>query len=128
MSEGLSVIETILRARRGELLAAWVSAQLDVPGVRTDLLSADELRVESDRFLTELSTAVAAGTAGADLPGLVEVTLACLREAAETVDAAELARAKAQLKVALLSALVVTISIGATFIIASSQTLPPGIR
>jgi len=41
----------------------------------------------------------------ADLPGLVEVTLACLREAAETVDSAELARAKAQLKVALLSAL-----------------------
>ncbi len=48
---------------------------------------------------------IGAGTAGADLPGLVEVTLACLREAAETVDSAELARAKAQLKVALLSAL-----------------------
>jgi predicted Zn-dependent peptidase len=48
---------------------------------------------------------IGAGTAGADLPGLVEVTLACLREAAETVDNAELARAKAQLKVALLSAL-----------------------
>ncbi|AWN46278.1 peptidase M16 [Methylobacterium terrae] len=48
---------------------------------------------------------IGAGTAGADLPGLVEVTLACLREAADTVDAAELARAKAQLKVALLSAL-----------------------
>ena len=29
----------------------------------------------------------------ADLPGLVEVTLACLREAADTVDSAELARA-----------------------------------
>ncbi len=37
--------------------------------------------------------------------GLVEVTLGCLREAADTVDTAELARAKAQLKVALLSAL-----------------------
>jgi predicted Zn-dependent peptidase len=48
---------------------------------------------------------IGAGTAGADLPGLVDVTLACLREAAETVDSAELARAKAQLKVALLSAL-----------------------
>jgi predicted Zn-dependent peptidase len=48
---------------------------------------------------------IGAGTAGADLPGLVEVTLACLREAADTVDSAELARAKAQLKVALLSAL-----------------------
>ncbi len=33
------------------------------------------------------------------------MTLGCLREAAETVDTAELARAKAQLKVALLSAL-----------------------
>lgn len=48
---------------------------------------------------------IGAGTAGADLPGLVEVTLDCLRDAAGTVDAAELARAKAQLKVALLSAL-----------------------
>lgn len=48
---------------------------------------------------------IGAGTAGSDLPGLVEVTLGCLREAADTVDAAELARAKAQLKVALLSAL-----------------------
>ncbi|AWN52508.1 pitrilysin family protein [Methylobacterium sp. 17Sr1-1] len=48
---------------------------------------------------------IGAGTAGADLPGLVEVTLACLREAADTVDSTELARAKAQLKVALLSAL-----------------------
>ena len=48
---------------------------------------------------------IGAGTAGADLPGLVDVTLACLRDAAGTVDEAELARAKAQLKVALLSAL-----------------------
>ncbi|KMO40758.1 M16 family metallopeptidase [Methylobacterium aquaticum] len=48
---------------------------------------------------------IGAGTAGRDLADLVEVTLGCLREAAETVDAAELARAKAQLKVALLSAL-----------------------
>ncbi|MET7243322.1 pitrilysin family protein [Methylobacterium sp. EM32] len=48
---------------------------------------------------------IGAGTAGSDLPGLVEVTLACLREAADTVDSVELARAKAQLKVALLSAL-----------------------
>lgn len=48
---------------------------------------------------------IGAGTSGSDLPGLVEVTLGCLREAADTVDSAELARAKAQLKVALLSAL-----------------------
>jgi len=69
MSEGLTVIETMLRERRGELLAAWVAAQLDQPGVRTDLLSADELRVESDRFLTELAAAVGAGSAEADISG-----------------------------------------------------------
>ncbi len=69
MSEGLTVIETMLRERRGELLASWVAAQLDQPGVRTDLLSADELRVESDRFLSELSAAVSAGSAEADISG-----------------------------------------------------------
>jgi rsbT co-antagonist protein RsbR len=69
MSEGLTVIETMLRERRGELLTAWVAAQLDQPGVRTDLLSADELRVESDRFLTELAAAVGAGSAEADISG-----------------------------------------------------------
>ena len=69
MSEGLTVIETMLRERRGELLAAWVAAQLDQPGVRTDLLSADELRVESDRVLTELAAAVGAGSAEADISG-----------------------------------------------------------
>ena len=69
MSEGLTVIETMLRERRSELLAAWVAAQLDQPGVRTDLLSADELRVESDRFLTELAAAVGAGSADADISG-----------------------------------------------------------
>ena len=57
MSEGLSVIETVLREQRTELLAAWVEAQLAAPGVRTDLISESELRVESDRFLTELSAA-----------------------------------------------------------------------
>src|SRR4051794_28093885 len=69
MSEGLSVIETLLRKRRGELLEAWVAAQLGVPGVRTDLLSSDELRVESDRFLTELAVALTTESAGADLSG-----------------------------------------------------------
>jgi predicted Zn-dependent peptidase len=48
---------------------------------------------------------IGAGTAGSDIPELIEVTAACAREAAETLDAAELARAKAQLKVALLAAL-----------------------
>ncbi|WP_298966298.1 pitrilysin family protein [uncultured Methylobacterium sp.] len=48
---------------------------------------------------------IGAGTAGADLPALVDVTLACLHQATATLDEIELARAKAQLKVALLSAL-----------------------
>jgi rsbT co-antagonist protein RsbR len=58
MSEGLSVIESVLRERRGELLDAWVNAQLAAPGVRTDLISESELRVESDRFLAAVSEAV----------------------------------------------------------------------
>ena len=57
MSEGLSVIETVLREQRTELLDAWVKAQLGAPGVRTDLISESELRVESDRFLTALAAA-----------------------------------------------------------------------
>ena len=69
MSEGLSVIETLLRERRAELLEKWVAAQLAIPGVRTDLLGRDELRVESERFLTTLVSAVAAGSAEADLSG-----------------------------------------------------------
>ncbi|WP_342150623.1 pitrilysin family protein [Methylorubrum sp. SB2] len=48
---------------------------------------------------------IGAGTSGADLPELLDVTLATTREAAEQLDEAELARAKAQLKVSLLSAL-----------------------
>lgn len=48
---------------------------------------------------------IGAGTSGADLPELLDVTLATTRAAAEELDEAELARAKAQLKVSLLSAL-----------------------
>jgi rsbT co-antagonist protein RsbR len=69
MSEGLSVIETMLRERRSELLEAWVAAQLAVSGVRTDLLSAGELRVESDRFLAELANALGSGSGDTDLNG-----------------------------------------------------------
>jgi rsbT co-antagonist protein RsbR len=69
MSEGLSVIEVLLREQRDELLEAWLGAQLAVPGVRTDLISQDELRVESNRFLTLLQEAVSAGSADADLSG-----------------------------------------------------------
>jgi predicted Zn-dependent peptidase len=48
---------------------------------------------------------IGAGTAGADLPELVDVTLAATARAARDLDAVEIARAKAQLKVSLLSAL-----------------------
>ncbi|WP_336486105.1 M16 family metallopeptidase [Methylobacterium nigriterrae] len=48
---------------------------------------------------------IGAGTAGADLPELVEVTLAATVRAAAELDSDEIVRAKAQLKVALLTAL-----------------------
>jgi rsbT co-antagonist protein RsbR len=69
MSQALSTVEVLLRERRGELLDAWVGAQLAVPGLRTDLISRDELRVESDRFLTALGAAVATDSADADISG-----------------------------------------------------------
>src|SRR3954468_10636102 len=69
MSEGLSVIEDALREQRGELLDAWVQAQLAAPGVRTDLISESELRVGSDRFLTALAAAVTAGAVAGDISG-----------------------------------------------------------
>ena len=48
---------------------------------------------------------IGAGTSGADLPELMEVSTACARAAVRDVEEAEVARAKAQLKVALLTAL-----------------------
>ncbi len=48
---------------------------------------------------------VGAGTSGADLPALVEVTAACAGRLTRDLEEVELARAKAQLKVSLLSAL-----------------------
>ena len=48
---------------------------------------------------------IGAGTSGADLPELVDVTLAALVRATRDLDAEEIARAKAQLKVSLLTAL-----------------------
>jgi rsbT co-antagonist protein RsbR len=61
------VIEVVLREQREALLAAWVQAQLAAPGVRTDLISESELRVESDRFLTALVDAVTNDSATPDL-------------------------------------------------------------
>ncbi|HEY7382590.1 MAG TPA: pitrilysin family protein [Beijerinckiaceae bacterium] len=48
---------------------------------------------------------IGAGTAGADLPELVDVAIDCARQATCDIDESEIARAKAQLKVALLAAL-----------------------
>jgi predicted Zn-dependent peptidase len=48
---------------------------------------------------------IGAGTAGSNLPELIDVAIACARQATRDIDVAEIARAKAQLKVALLAAL-----------------------
>ncbi len=48
---------------------------------------------------------IGAATAAADIPQLIEVTGACARQAARDIEEPELARARAQLKVALLAAL-----------------------
>jgi predicted Zn-dependent peptidase len=48
---------------------------------------------------------IGAGTAGSDLEQLVEVTLECAVQATRDIDATEVARAKAQMKVGLLAAL-----------------------
>jgi predicted Zn-dependent peptidase len=48
---------------------------------------------------------IGAGTAGSDVKELMEVTLACARRATDDIGEAELVRAKAQMKVALLAAL-----------------------
>jgi predicted Zn-dependent peptidase len=48
---------------------------------------------------------IGAGTSAKDLPGLIEVALDCARAATADIDESEIARAKAQLKVALLAAL-----------------------
>ncbi|RKQ87199.1 rsbT co-antagonist protein RsbR [Solirubrobacter pauli] len=67
MSGEVSVIEGVLREQRETLLAAWVQAQLAAPGVRTDLISESELRVESERFLTALVEGVTNDPGSADL-------------------------------------------------------------
>ena len=48
---------------------------------------------------------IGAGTSRSDLPGLVAVALHCARAATQAIEEEEIARAKAQLKVALLAAL-----------------------
>jgi predicted Zn-dependent peptidase len=48
---------------------------------------------------------IGAGTAGADVKNLMDVTLACTRQATQDISEIEMVRAKAQMKVALLTAL-----------------------
>ena len=48
---------------------------------------------------------IGAGTAGSDVAELMKVTLACMHEASATISEIEMLRAKAQMKVALLTAL-----------------------
>jgi len=69
MNEASSTIGVLLDQRRAELLEGWLRAQLAVPGLRTDLIGADELRVESDRFLTALRDAVAHDAENRDVTG-----------------------------------------------------------
>jgi rsbT co-antagonist protein RsbR len=67
MNEASSTIGVLLDQRRAELLESWLRAQLALPGLRTDLISEDELRVESERFLTNLRDALARDVASRDI-------------------------------------------------------------
>jgi rsbT co-antagonist protein RsbR len=69
MDKDTSHVEAVLRADRDGLLEAWMAAQLEAVGGRPDLLSAGELRVEADRFLAALATAVADDDGGGDVNG-----------------------------------------------------------
>jgi rsbT co-antagonist protein RsbR len=67
MNNARPLIETLLNQDRAALLEEWLGGQLASPDVRTDLLSSNELRVESERFLDALAAAVAADDATADI-------------------------------------------------------------
>ncbi len=69
MDRDTSHVEAVLRADRAELLEAWMAEQLAAVSARPDLLSAGELRVEADRFLAALASAVAEDDAGGDITG-----------------------------------------------------------
>jgi rsbT co-antagonist protein RsbR len=67
MSDGLQVIERLLTDEREALLDGWMKAQLGATTVRTDLLSENELRVDSARFLDGLTSALSADGGGTDV-------------------------------------------------------------
>ncbi|MEA2296691.1 MAG: rsbT co-antagonist protein RsbR [Solirubrobacteraceae bacterium] len=67
MSDALQGIEELLKGGRDGLLDDWMRTQLAGSGVRADLLTEGELRVESARFLDGLAQALAADHGAADL-------------------------------------------------------------
>ncbi|HEU4973874.1 MAG TPA: STAS domain-containing protein [Baekduia sp.] len=67
MGKDTSVIASIINADRQRLLDAWIAAQQAADGVRGDLLSAGELRTDSQRFLDALGDALADGAPAGDL-------------------------------------------------------------
>src|SRR4051812_21139005 len=67
MSEVTSTIQVLLEQNRTDLLEGWLRAQLAVPGLRTDLISQDELRIESERFLRVLQEAISRDASNRDV-------------------------------------------------------------
>ena len=69
MDNDASHLDTALRGDRAALLEAWMTELLAGVGARPDLVSASELRVESERFLEGLANAVAADGGARDIDG-----------------------------------------------------------
>jgi rsbT co-antagonist protein RsbR len=57
-----SVLPAVLAERRAEILENWVRDQTESATMRPDLISATELRQQSDRLLTAVRTALQSGT------------------------------------------------------------------
>jgi rsbT co-antagonist protein RsbR len=73
MSAARSLIPEIVAKYESELLREWVQHQLDAATVRKDLISTDELREQSRRFLGLLTEALrTGGDGGADGPAWQE--------------------------------------------------------
>ena len=67
MSDALREVEQLLTVERDALLDDWMRAQIAAAGIRTDLLTEGELRVESARFLDGLAEALGADRGSADV-------------------------------------------------------------
>jgi rsbT co-antagonist protein RsbR len=69
-----SRIPELLERNRGEILDAWLRAQLDASSLRPDLISETELKQESEQLLRELTSALRAdGAADLKQPAWSEV-------------------------------------------------------